>query len=176
MYFPHSKPFHMTMLVASPQNVRSCTHILPITEDKCSKLPMCSTVTLLSSFRSFLSCIFFPVCASYVARICVTFNYPPIVLALPMQLFNSKQSALLFFTQFFAPFFFLLCLLFACSDRAASVQTRTVCVSFLIFLVFCLGEIEEGGGGVFGCERIIVFDVLKVNLKSSVDVCLLLSG
>jgi hypothetical protein len=159
MYFPHSKHFHMTMLVASPQNVRSCTHILPITEDKCSKLPMCSTVTLLSSFRSFLSCIFFPVCASYVARICVTFNYPPIVLALPMQLFNSKQSALLFFLHSFLHLFFL-CLLFACSDRAACLyQTHTVCVSFFLLLVVCLGEIEREGG-VFGCERIIVFDVL----------------
>ena len=31
----------MTVLVASPQNVLSCTHILPITEDRCLKLPTC---------------------------------------------------------------------------------------------------------------------------------------
>jgi hypothetical protein len=77
MYFLPSKHLHMTVLVASPQNVRSCTHVLPITEDRCFKLPMCYPTTLLSSFRSCLSCIFFPVCASYLARICVTFNCPP---------------------------------------------------------------------------------------------------
>lgn len=78
MYFPHSKHLHMIVLAASPQNVPSCTRILPITEDRCSKLPLCyPTTTLLSSLRSFLSCIFFPVCASYLARICVIFNCPP---------------------------------------------------------------------------------------------------
>ena len=49
MYFLHSKHLHMTVLVASPQNVRSCTRILPITEDRCSKLPCYPTTTLLSS-------------------------------------------------------------------------------------------------------------------------------
>lgn len=74
MYFPHSKHFHMTVLVASPQNVRSCTHILPITEDRCSKLAMCYPCPLSVRFCHAFSS---PVCASYVARICVTLNYPP---------------------------------------------------------------------------------------------------
>ena len=54
-----------------------------------------------------------------VARICVTFNYPTIVLALLMQLFNNKQSAL-FFTLFCTfPFSFRrpFCIVIAFSDR-----------------------------------------------------------
>jgi hypothetical protein len=79
MYFPHSKHLYMTVLVASPQNVRSCTHILPITGDRCSKLPMCYPYYYLVVLFPFVFCHAFssPVCASYVARICVTFNYPP---------------------------------------------------------------------------------------------------
>ena len=76
MQFPYSKHLHMTVPVAFPQNVHSCTHILPITEDRCSKLPMCYPyyyLVVVCFCHAFSS----PVCASYVARICVTFNYPP---------------------------------------------------------------------------------------------------
>jgi hypothetical protein len=148
MYFLHSKHLHMTVLVASPQNVRSCTRILPITEDRCSKLPCVTTTTLLSSLRSFLSCIFFPVCASYLARICVIFNCPPtIVLALPMQLFNSKQSALLFFCTVFLHLFFSLPRLgLLRSLLRVCTKSHSVCVPFFLSFFFVLERSRKEGG------------------------------
>ena len=67
MYFPHSKHLHMTALVASPQDVRSCTHILPITEDRCSKLPMCVTPT------TYHLVVFFPSVSvmHFLPRLCI---------------------------------------------------------------------------------------------------------
>lgn len=65
MHFPHSKHFHMTVLAASPQNVRSCTHILPITEDRCSKLPMCYPYCHLVVLFSFVSVMHF------LPRLCI---------------------------------------------------------------------------------------------------------
>ena len=69
-----------------------------------------------------------------VARICVTFNYPTIVLALPMQLFNNKQPAL--FLLYFVPFLFSFrrpfCLVFAYSDR--EYLTYFGCVVFFLYL------------------------------------------
>jgi len=64
-----------------------------------------------------------------------------------MQLFNSKQSALLFFfTQFFAPFSLpRFRLLRSCLSVPKHIR---VCVLFFFSFLspFCLGEIEEGGG------------------------------
>lgn len=92
-----------------------------------------------------------------VARICVTFNYPPSrFLALLMQLFNNKQSALfftVFCTFFFSRFNVLFCLVLACSDRAVCPYLNTFGLCFF-FPYFCLGD--RGGRGVFGCVRIIV--------------------
>ena len=85
-----------------------------------------------------------------VARICVTFNYPTIVLALPMQLFNNKQSAL--FLLYFVPFCFRFNILSASSSLTQIVSTTHIrSVSF-----FFLRLGDRGGRGVFGCERIIV--------------------
>jgi hypothetical protein len=84
-----------------------------------------------------------------VARICVTFNYPTIVLALLMQLFNNKQSAL--FLLYFVPFRFHSDVLSAPS----SLSQIVLCVSKHIRSVFFF-SLSWRLRRVFGCERIIV--------------------
>ena len=133
--FPHSKHFHTTVLAASPQNVRSCTHILPITEDRCSPSYLCVTPYYYpcSSCSSF-SVMHFPspVCASYVSRICVTFNHPS---SWHYSCNCSIQSNLLFLFlhSFFSTFFFsALCRLQSLAQIVLRVCTKphSVCVFF----------------------------------------------
>jgi hypothetical protein len=95
--------------------------------------------------------------------------HPPIVLALLMQLFNSKQSALfLFFCTVFCTFFFSASSWLAQIVAACLYQNAFgLCLFFLFFVFFCLGEIEEGGGSL------VVSALLYLNCEpDSVDVCL----
>jgi hypothetical protein len=91
------------------------------------------TTTLLSASRSFLSCIFFPpVCASYVARICVTFNYPPTHRPGFTHAIVQIASNLLSFLHSFLHLSFCSSS-FACSDRAACLYKHIRSASFLFY-------------------------------------------
>jgi hypothetical protein len=94
----------MTVLNAFPQNVPWCIHILPITEDRTPPLYVSFFFPARSLSSVSFSCHAFFSLVGIVARICVTLNYPTIVLALPMQLSNNKQSALFFFSHPCSPF------------------------------------------------------------------------
>ena len=107
------KHSHMTAPVASPQNAPSYTHTLPITEDRCSiyLLPhlLSSFVSVMHFTRLFI-----------VARICVTFNYPPSFWHYPCNC-SITSNLLLFFYSFFCTFLSFqrrFCLVFVSSDRA----------------------------------------------------------
>jgi hypothetical protein len=80
-----------------------------------------------------------------------------------MQLFNSKQSALLFFAQFFAPFSLPRIPLVQIVLRVCTKHIRPVSFLFL-FLAFFLSWRARGGGGL-AVSALYVFDVVEPELS-----------
>jgi len=123
---------------------------------------------VLFPFCSFLSCIFFPVCASYVARICVAFNYPPSSWHYSCNC-SIASNLLFFFTQFFCTFS-LPCLRLLRSYCVSVPNTFGLCL-FFPFISF-LSWSDRGGRGECLAVSALLYLMFDGEQSSVVDVCL----